>query len=248
MILDFISSANNLNYNVGFAKLFGLYSAVYLNLLLNLYPSRENDLIKISRDEIYGLSGIDQDKQLEVEENLISYNLLEVNKVRNSSNKNYYKLNVELLTNIVCSPNKDIEQILNSVQIPKKPATKSPSKVSKRAIIIDSLKSNIITQDEKCRNLLTEWIDAVMQKTGYLSKLAVQYMEQKIFEYSKNSITKARNLCEIAARLAYKDPQWVIKKYEEEKGINNNLVFTAVNQTEIDNNLNELKNYKGEVF
>ena len=87
-----------------------------------------------------------------------------------------------------------------------------------------------------------------MQKTGYLSKLAVQYMEQKIFEYSKNSITKARNLCEIAARLAYKDPQWVIKKYEEEKGINNNLVFTTVNQTEIDNNLNELKNYKGEVF
>ena len=47
MILDFISNINNLSYNVGFAKLFGLYSAVYLSLLLNLYPSRENDLIKV---------------------------------------------------------------------------------------------------------------------------------------------------------------------------------------------------------
>ena len=126
MVLDFINNVTNINYNINFAKLFGVYSAVYLNVLINCYFSMkdENDYIKLSRDDIYNLSAIEEDKQLEVEQNLIEYNLIEISKLRNSSSKNYYKLNLELLNKLFISDSKQIQKELDKSSKIFKQATK----------------------------------------------------------------------------------------------------------------------------
>lgn len=250
MIIDFIARTNNITYNVKLAKLFGVYSSIFLNLLIDFSFSNQEEFIKLSRDDIYNITGIEEEKQLDLEDNLKGYHLIEISPLRNSSSKNYYKLNLELLSSILLNENKEIKDELAKTFDAVKAATKPPAKVSKRACIITNLKNAIQTTDELSKQYLEDWIDAVMQKTGYLSKTAVEYMEQELKNYAHNSIRLQRELYNTAARVAYKEPQWVITKYEQlqadKKGTG--LSLNNVNQTEVDENLEQLKNYQGEKF
>lgn len=236
-----------MSYNVKLAKLFGLYSSVYLNLLIDCHFSKgDEEYIKLSREDIYNLTGIDEEMQEKTEENLRSYNLLEMSKLRNSSTKNYYKLNIDLLIKILTSDSKDIEDELNKTVEAFKKATKPPSKVSKRASIIMALKKSIKTDDIIAREALENWIDNIYQKTGYLSKDAVNFMEDELAKRANKKITIFRELCKTASRLVYKDPKWVLVNYDQNN--NSNLVLNTVSQEEVDNNIEQLKNYKGETF
>lgn len=247
MILDFITKLNNVTYNNKFAKLFGVYSAIYLNFLMDYYILNQEDYIKLSRLEIYNLTAIEEEKQLEVEQNLLNYNLIEIAKVKNSNNKNWYKLNIDLLEKIIQTDSCDQlqEELIVQADAFKK-ATKPPSSVSKRASIIANLKTNIKTSDPECKSILSDWVDAVYQKTGYLSKQAIIFMEEQLLSYSNNNLTLFKELCKLAARVAYKDPKWVITKYEQEN--NTTLHLNDSSQSEINANIEQLKNYKGESF
>ena len=68
MIIDYIARTNNMSYNIKLAKLFGIYSSAFINLLLDLHFSKPKDeeYIKLSREDIYNLSGMDEEKQKEV--------------------------------------------------------------------------------------------------------------------------------------------------------------------------------------
>lgn len=249
MIIDYIARTNNMSYNIKLAKLFGIYSSAFINLLLDLHfsKSRDEEYIKLSREDIYNLSGMDEEKQKEVEENLVCYRLIELSPLRNSSSKNYYKLNIDLLTQILSSNDEHLEEELQKTFTTFKKATEPPKTLSKRAAIIKNLKLAIKTKDEVARQALEDWIDAIMQKSGYLAKNAVEYMEEQLQLYSKNKITLFRELCKLVSRLAYKDPKWVIKNYEENNS-SNPLQLNNLSQAEVDENIEKLKNYDGETF
>lgn len=247
MILDFITKLNTITYNNKLAKLFGVYSAIYLGFLIDYQILNKEEYIKLSRLEIYNLTAIEEEKQLEIEQNLISYNLLEMAKVKNSNSKNWYKLNVELLLKIITSDSCDqLQEELEFQATAFKKATKPPSSVSKRAAIIANLKLNIKTTDPECKAILEDWIDAVYQKVGYLSKQAIIFMEEQLLTYSNNNLVLFKELCKLAARLAYKDPKWVITKYEQDTGTS--LHLNNLSESEINDNIEQLKNYKGESF
>ena len=247
MIIDFITRTNNMSYNVKLAKLFGLYSSVYLNLLIDCHFQKDDEYIKLSRDDIYNLTGIAEEMQEEAEKNLISYNLIEVSKLRNSSSKNYYKLNTDLLTKILTSSSDEIEEELSKTVEAFKRATKPPKSVSKRACVIINLKKAIKTTDSVARAALEDWIDAIYKKLGYLAKAGVEYMEDELSKASNKKITVFRELCKTAARVVYKEPKWVLVKYEEANG-KSSLILNNVSQDDIDDNLKQLKNYNGETF
>ncbi|WP_300924691.1 hypothetical protein [uncultured Clostridium sp.] len=253
MILDFIAKANNISYNIKLAKLFGINSAIFLGILIDYNCTRtsEEDYIKLSRSDIYNLTGIDESTQIQTEDNLKYYNLIEVVPLRNSSFKNYYKLKIDNLIHVVESDSKVLQEELNKTYELYKQANKDkePKSVSKRASIIKNLKNNITIQDQECKLSLESWVDNIMQKLGYLSKEQVCYMCDELNKYSKNSITVLRILCKTAARIVYKDPKWVIKNYEDNYQDNkNNLILNNLSQEEINQNIEELKNYKGETF
>lgn len=248
MIIDYIARTNNMSYNIKLAKLFGIYSSAFINLLLDLHfsKSKEEEFIKLSRDDIYNLLGMDEEKQKEVEDVLSSYNLIEVFPLRNSSSKNYYKLNLDLLTRILDSNDERLEEELQKTASTFKRATQPPKTLSKRAAIINNLKATIKTKDQATKEALEDWVDAIMQKSGYLAKNAVEYMEEQLQLYSKNRITIFRELAKLASRLAYKDPKWVIKNYEDNNS--SSLKLNNISQNEVDENLEKLKNYNGETF
>lgn len=248
MLIDFLIPNNNIYYNIKLAKLIGVYSSIYLIYLLNLSSNNQDEYVKLSRLDIYNSTGIEENKQLEIEQNLIEYKLLEMNKVKNSGSKNYYKLNLELIIKFLTKDDKDIIDDLKIVKHLYNPLTKVPSQFSKRSAIIKALKDAIKTQDCKCRNLLQDWIDGVYQKSGYLSKRGLEHMEEELLKYSNNNNKVFEDLCELAARVVYKDPKWIIVKYEEEHNISSNIIQNQVDQQIINDNINKLKDYKGDVF
>lgn len=251
MILDFIARTNNISYNSKLAKLLGVYSSIYLSLLIDLYSLKHEEFIKLSRDDIYNITAIEEEKQLEVEDNLKAYNLVEISPLKNSSSKNYYKLNTELINKIIMNEEKEVKDELDKTFDKMKIATKAPAKVSKRACIIDSLKKAIQTQDALSKGYLEDWVDAAMQKTGYLSKRAVEYMEQELKNYAHGSIRLLRDLYNTAARLGYKEPQYVINKYEQlqrDKHNTESLNLNNVSQEQVNMNIQKLKDYEGETF
>lgn len=251
MILDFIARTNNINYNTKLAKLLGVYTSIFLGLLIDLYSFKHEEFIKLSRDDIYNITAIEEEKQIEVESNLKAYNLVEISPLRNSSSKNYYKLNTELINKIITNEEKEVKDELDKTFDTIKAATKAPAKVSKRACIIDNLKKAIQTEDTLSKQYLEDWIDTTMQKTGYLSKTAVEYMEQELKTYSHGSIRLLRELYNTAARTGYKEPQYVINKYEQlqrDKHNNNSLSLNNTNQEQVSMNIEKLKSYEGEKF
>ncbi len=248
MILDFTARSNNISYNIKLAKMFGVCSAIYLTLLMDCYFSREEDeYIKLSREDIYNLTGIEDAKQEDIEHNLESYNLIQVSPLKNSSLKNYYKLNVELLEHIISLNNSNIVEELQKTFKTFKAATTPPKSVSKRACIKTNLKNAIKVEDKDCREALESWIENAMQKTGYLSKQQVESMEDDLTKYAAEHRIPILELFNAAAKYAYKDSKWVIEKYSELNG-GNKFVLNGLNQTEVTNNLNKLKNYNGETF
>lgn len=247
-MIDFIARINNITYNVKLAKLIGVYSSIFINVILDMHISKPSDeYVMISRKDIYELCAIDNDKQEEIENNLKYYNLLEMSPVKNSSLKNYYKLNTSKVEELLSNKLEESEKELNKTYELFKDSIKKPKTMSKRAIIIDNLKKAITIKDEESNAYLCEWIDAVMQKTGYLSKVAVEEMCTQLSQHIGRKTTQLREICKLAAILAYKDAKWVIKKYDENIS-NNSLILNNLNQEEIDENINELQNYKGETF
>lgn len=245
MVIDFIAKINNVNYNVKLAKIFGVYSAIFINLLIDYHFRAEDGYIKLARVDIYNLTGIEEDKQIEVEENLVSCNLIQVNKLKNSSSKNYYNLNMETLNKILISDDLTNDEGLKQTL---RNAPKAPKTTSKRSNIINSLKSCITVEDEKSREYLKDWVDAVMQKSGYLSKVGVECMCEDLIKYSDKKVTLLRDLCKLAAKLGYKDSKWVIKNYQDNQIVSNNLSLTHDKQVDIDENISKLKNYAGDTF
>lgn len=251
MILDFIARTNNVSYNLKLAKLFGINSAIFLSILIeyNTLKNNEDEYIKLSRSDIYNLTGIDEQTQSQIEDNLKYYNLIEITPLRNSSFKNYYKLKIDNLIHIIESDTDTVQEELNKTYELYKQAAKDkePKSVSKRAMIIKNLKNNITIEDSECINSLQSWIDNIMQKLGYLSKEQVHYMCDELVKYSKNSIKVLRILCNTAARTVYKDPKWVIKNYEDNKQ-SNNLLLNNLDQQEVNDNIQKLRKYEGETF
>ena len=138
MLLDYIARNNNMSYSVNLAKALGVYSAIYTNLLIDMYVlNKKEEYIKLSRDEIYTLTGIEEDLQLKAEDNLMAYHVIEMTPVKNSSSKNYYKLNLALIEKLITKDSNEIGEELQDTNNPLFTAlTKAPAKVSKRQKIV----------------------------------------------------------------------------------------------------------------
>ena len=88
------------SYNLDVAKVFGVYTAVFLSCLDNEfeYQSRvhsisEDKSISLSRAEIYERTALDDEQQADVELSLSQSGVLIVKPLKNIPNKNYYSIN-----------------------------------------------------------------------------------------------------------------------------------------------------------
>jgi hypothetical protein len=238
---------NTNSYNIDVAKIFGVCSAVFITCIYQEYlyqtrnkKSNDNDTIALSRAEIYERTGLDDEKQIDVELALVACGIISTKPLQNVPNKNYYIFNSEQFDKIMTAKSPD--DIINSsqaIQFIKKPRVEP---VSKRQTHIAKLKSSVSVDDPILQQYFCDWIDAVYTNPkGFLSPSSVNIAQQELLAYCKNNQDVQIAIMRIAIKGGLRDITWAIQKYEETntKQINNNFVTYKDIKSDGSNVINE---------
>lgn len=252
MDLTLIAPINNMTYNIRLAKALDVHSAIYLSVLLNFQQkesNKEDNRVKLSREEIYNMTAITDDEQEQIESRLRYVKLIKMWRIKNSSARHYYEIDMQCLMQVLDGKQEELSDNIKHV----KELYKENKKPTKSECIINNLKKHVTIEDEKAREYLFEWIKAAVAKYGHLTKFSVEDMCNDLIKYSKNSNTVLYNLCRIAAKYGYRSSVDIIRYYKKEYNINDSDIHIGCNpnntiQADVDKNIKELREHGGEVF
>lgn len=222
MLIELLSMSNYVHFNVKLAQILGLNSAIYLGQIMDINEKaiRKNkvdeNFFTIDREYITKRTTIPEKEQKEIENNLIKIGILE----RSEKDSNTLQLNLTVLTSILMSPDEDLLKNVENLAKPKKTKTKSEK-------IIENLKENIITLNPELRQAYFDWIDAVYQKDGFMTKAAVIAAQGTVDKFSNRNLDIALKILEIAAINGYRDITWAINNYNKDYRVN----YTVSTQT-----------------
>lgn len=220
------------SYNIEVARIFGVCTSVMLSCLFKEYAYQQrnkllnaNNTMAISRQEIYEKTGLDDDKQRDVELSLQECGVLVTKPLQNVPNKNYYILNEQQLTKIMTANNP--AEVLGEAKASQFTLKHRVEPISKRQSKIVDLKKKIKVNDPIIQQYLIDWIDAVYTNPkGFLSGKAVEIAQQELYAYceeNKDNGTmnqaKAIAVLTIAIKNGWRDLSWAIDKYEEKNGV-----------------------------
>lgn len=255
MLFELLTKRNNRSYNLKLAKFFGVYSAVFISLLLD--TKEESELLNktvekffiMSRQQIYDLTGLEDSKQLDVENVLVETGLLEIKPVKNSSEKFYYGINEELLMNILMAKDTEsAEKLITKTGDTKKLIKQERvEKISKRANYILNLKKGLKESDPVVRDLLNTWIDTVYENPkGFLAPTTIAACLKTLEEYSGGKQKVKKEVIDIAIKSQHRNLDWSIEQHQKQVKSKSAIKFSdKVSASEIDNNIKEI--LKGEV-
>ena len=207
MFIDLVSTDNQISCNVKAAKLLGLDTAIYLNELINIHAKalsknklNKDGFFRLKRSYITDRTTIKQNRQLEIDENLMDVEIISKD-----------KFDPDLMR---------VDIISNKVEKLVLKKSKSEKAEDKKRAIIDGLKSNVRCSNEELRELYFDWIDSIYEKPGgFLSKSAIKIFEDTVNNYTKGDLDLAISLLKLATVKAYKNADWVINLYEKDKNV-----------------------------
>lgn len=208
-------------YNVDVAKIFGVCTSVFLSCIDIEYDKQfrtnqlnANNTMSLSRSEIYERTGLDDEKQLDVELSLKECNVLITKPVKNVPNKNYYILDKEQLFKILNASNPS--DVISSEKAKQFIHGKRVEPVSKRQTHITQLKKKVNVEDPVLQDYFIQWIDAVYSNPkGFLSPSGVVFAQQELLEYAKGNQAKQLDIIKIAIKGGMRDITWAIQDYEK---------------------------------
>lgn len=233
MLLDLFRNDNYLTINTKLVRLFGFEVAVYCSELTNILGKAfkkdkvDNGYIKVDRKYIEDKTTLNIDTQIKCDKNLTRLNVVLVD----SEDPNRLYINVEELARIVT--NED-ERTLKSLS---KKVSKTPkgTKLTKQQIIIQELKDSISCSDETLTNSLRDWVDSVYAKPGgFLSKVAVKSFMNDLMNYTQGDLDIALKIVNIASIRGYKECQWAINVYEQDRRTSVNKPRVTTQQRVVD--------------
>ena len=216
---------HNYSYNVEIAKIFGVKTSIFLTCInyayscqLNRHSLNANDTISLSRGEIYEVTGLSDDEQVDVELTLTECGVLSVKSFQNIPNKNYYILNETKLNDILNSDNP--VDVIKSSSASQFIRGKRVEPVSKRQTYIASLKKKINVEDPVLQDYFVQWIDAVYSNPkGFLSPSGVVIAQQELMEYCRDNQDTQIKVLKEAIKGGLRDLTWAIQNYEKNNHI-----------------------------
>lgn len=221
-----LSTSNYVSYNVKLADLLGLHAAIYISELMNINDKaiRKNKLndnyFKLKREYITSRTTFSEKEQLEIEKNLLKLGILEKGK-----DENDLSLNITTLTTLLMSTD---EQLIDNVKKLTKIKNRS-GRATKAEAIKTELKNNITVTNDELYDAYCNWIEAVYDKEGWMSKQAVISAQATVDDFSKRDLDVALRLLEIASINGYRDIQWAINVYQKEHKVSYKMVPTTHN-------------------
>ncbi len=212
-------SLYNVNsYNVDIAKLIGPLSAIYVSFIDKLLI--RNEKLLLSRSQIFDYTGIDFDKQDEIENNLIYCGIMDVKSARGSSEKKNYILNYDRLEVILNDPTK-INEVYKLSTVKSKPKEKI-SKETKKEQTLKRLKSAVKIDDEVLKQHIFDWIDSVIEKGNYLTTQSVKINVEELNRFT-SSQSIAIQVLNMATKNCWRDLSWAMNKITPEIDNKNNF-------------------------
>ena len=212
-------SLYNVNsYNVDIAKLIGPLSAIYVSFIDKLLI--RNEKLLLSRDQIFDYTGIDFDKQNEIENNLTYCGILDIKNVRWSSEKKNYILNYDRLETILNDPTK-INEVYKLSTVKSKSKEKV-SKETKKEQMLKRLKNAVKIDDEVLKQHIFDWIDSVIEKGNYLTTQSVKINIEELNKFT-SSQSIAIQVLNIATKNRWRDLSWAMNKVVPEIDNKNNF-------------------------
>lgn len=213
------------SYNLDVAKVFGVCTAVFLSCIDNEWQSQirnksisDDNTISLSRAEIYARTGLDDEKQIEVELALQECGVVVVKPLKNIPNKNYYNLNFEQLSKILTAEHPtDVLSAEKAKQFVKQPRVEPLSKRKNRIL---QLKKKITIADPVIQQYMCDWIDAVYSNPkGFLSPTGVTIAQEELMAYAQDNQAKQIAVLKIAIKGGLRDITWAINDYEKQAGV-----------------------------
>lgn len=226
MFIDLLNTENYVQFNVKTANIFGLHTAIYLQLLLSVFEKaqRKNKLIdgyvKLDRSYVTSLTTLSANEQMSIDKQLIQSKVIE------KLDDNLIKLDVDMYASLISDDDvARVKKLASSVK------TKDEQKVAKKAKLIENLKKHIQCSNTKVYVALSNWIDAIMSIRA-LSAQAVDIFQDKLYEYTKGDADMAVAIINIAIAQCWAECDWAINSYIKNNKMKERTQVTSVRVTE----------------
>lgn len=224
MLSYLLSNDNNVSYNLIIGKIFGVYSAIFINLILTEYNKAyvshklyQDKYVGLNRDYVFEKTLIVEQKQIDIEDNLSECGVLERVKSTSTTGRFYYRIDEAYLMKIIDAKKDDK---LEFTLAPRKQSTSSDisKKVTKKQLAVaEAMREvNILEVNAEVRDLYAIWIDTIITRFGYIAKGALKLNIQDLNAYSKNDVAVKKAVLSIAAKNGWKDIQYSINDYEKD--------------------------------
>ena len=207
-------------YDVKTAKIFGINSAVLLNVI-NMFKDSNNTAI-IDTDSLFNITGLDQTMLKNVEDALTQANIITVKCAKNSI-KHTYTLNIKNLVDIF--NNYDYNYMVNSF-VPNNTTSTKRTHMTQKAKHIITLKHKINTDDTVLNQYLCDWVDAVYQNPkGFITDQGLVIAINDLLKYDKE---QQYAILKIAIKNGYRDLEWAMNKINVSGATSNFANYTEI--------------------
>lgn len=226
MFIDLLNTENYVQFNVKTANIFGLHTAIYLQLLLSVFEKaqRKNKLIdgyvKLDRSYVTSLTTLSANEQMSIDKQLIQSKVIE------KLDDNLIKLDVDMYASLISDDDvARVKKLASSVK------TKDEQRVARKVKLIENLKKHIQCSNTKVYVALSNWIDAIMSIRA-LSAQAVDIFQDKLYEYTKGDADIAVEIINIAIAQCWTECDWAINSYIKSNKMKERTQVTSVRVTE----------------
>lgn len=204
MLLDLLSSDNQMSFNVKLAHMIGLQGAVYVSTLISINSKAFRKQViydgyfNVDRKWVAHKTTLSVEEQLKLDAALSKLNIICVDK----DNCDKLKLDIDILANYVTDENiseKDVKQIVCK-------NLNSPNSANEVQLV--KLKKYITTTNAELRDAYSRWIETILGKYGWMSAQAVIKGQSVVDKFANHDLDKALELIHIADMNGYRDMSW----------------------------------------
>lgn len=214
LIIDLISPSNMITYNMKVANLLGLHTAIYLSEVISIVEKAsrkdlvDNGFVVISREYITSRTTLSSREQKDIDLKLEEIKILEID----SDNSDRIKLDIDSLAQLISGDVK--KTYLSKIET----IVKRKTKEEKQAEKLDSMKRNamnaVSTENEELRAAYSDWIDAVLQRYGYITKAAVTENERLVDSFANHDLDVALSVIRATSLTGYNTMRYAIDQYQ----------------------------------
>ena len=210
MLIELLSSSQQITFNSKVANIIGLHAAIYLSELISINEKAirkgkiDEKAFTLDREYIKNRTTLSEKEQLELDKTLTDLGIIK-------AHNNILEIDLSTLTSIMsCEDDKLVKDISN-LSKPKKTAKQKKIEVQK-----SDAKCCVNVTNPEIRDLYYQWIDVIFEKSEFLPKQAVILGQQVVNDFAPNDDVMQQKILNNAIINSYRDLSWAVNNIKRE--------------------------------